>query len=78
METKEYAQKIVKDLLTLPEDKIAEVADFVHFLRKQEQHQGISLSEAGLTREEAFDLRRRLSTFESDWNAPGMDAYDNL
>ena len=64
METKEYAQKIVKNLLTLPEDKIAEVADFVHFLRKQEQHQGISLSEAGLTREEAFDLRESGTGFD--------------
>ncbi|MFQ6072542.1 MAG: hypothetical protein ACE5KT_07570 [Methanosarcinales archaeon] len=78
MDTKEYVQQIVNDLLTLPKDKIVEVADFVHFLMEQVQHQGIPLREAGLTREEAFDLRRRLATFESDWNAPGMDAYDNL
>ena len=28
--------------------------------------------------EGVFDLRRRLSTFEDDWNAPGMEAYDDL
>ncbi len=78
MDTKKYAQQIIDDLLSLPKDKIVEVADFVHFLREQVQHQGIPLEKAGLTREEAFDLRRRLATFESDWNVPDMDAYDNL
>lgn len=32
----------------------------------------------GWTREEALDTRRRLAPFEDDWNAPGMDAYDDL
>jgi DNA-binding protein HU-beta len=39
---------------------------------------GRPLHRAGLTREEASDLRVRLTTFEDDWNAPGMDAYDDL
>ena len=78
MNTKEYTQQLVDELFTLPKDKIITVASFVHFLTEQVQHQGISLSEAGLTREEAFDLRRRLITFENDWNAPGMEDYDNL
>ena len=78
METKEYARQIVDDLYTLPKDKIVEVVDFVHFLKEQVQHKSTPLSETGLTREEAFDLRRRLATFEDDWNASGMDDYDNL
>jgi hypothetical protein len=78
METKEYAKQIVDELLHLPKEKIIEVADFVHFLREKEQHRRTTLEEAGLTRTEALDLKRRLSTFENDWNIPGMDAYDNL
>jgi len=79
MDANEYAQQIVEDMLALPGDKIAEVGDFVHFLKAQAQTSGHApLHETGLTREEAFDLRRRLATFENDWDAPGMDAYDGL
>ncbi len=28
--------------------------------------------------EEVADTRRRLSSFEEDWNAPGMNLYDAL
>ena len=79
MDTDEYTRRIVEEMLALPGDKIVEVADFVHFLKAQAQTHGHTpLYETGLTREEAFDLRRRLATFESDWDAPGMDAYDDL
>jgi lipoate-protein ligase A len=78
MKTKEYAQQIVDELLYLPKEKVIEVADFVQFLRERVQHRKTTLEEAGLTRDEALDLKRRLSTFEDDWNIPGMDAYDNL
>lgn len=78
MDKEKYAQQIANDLLTLPEDRIVEVADFVHFLMEQVQHHSIPLYRAGLTRKEAFDLRVRLSTFENDWNAHGMEAYDDL
>ena len=81
MGANEYIQQIVKDMLALPGDKIAEVVDFVYFRKAQAQAQTpghTPLHEIGLTREEAFDLRRRLATFENDWDAPGMDAYDDL
>ena len=78
MGKEEYVQQIVSDLLTLPESRIAEVADFVHFLMEQVRNHGIPLHRSGLTSEEAFDLRIRLSTFEDDWDAPGMEAYDDL
>jgi len=79
MDTDEYTRRIVEEMLALPGDKIVEVADFVHFLKAQTQTHGHTpLHETGLTREEAFDLRRRLATFESDWDTPGMDAYDDL
>jgi hypothetical protein len=78
MDTNECTQQIMEDMLALPGDKIAEVVDFVHFPKAQAQTSGHTPHETGLTREEAFDLRRRLATFENDWDAPGMDAYDNL
>ncbi|MBC2724794.1 MAG: hypothetical protein HGJ97_19435 [Desulfosporosinus sp.] len=77
MNTKEYTQQIVDDLYALPKDKIVEVMDFVHFLKQQMQNQSIPLCEIGLTREEAFDLRRRLTTFKDNWNASDIDEYDN-
>lgn len=36
----------------------------------------IDLREHGISREQAADLRARLSTFE-DWNDPEMDIYDD-
>jgi hypothetical protein len=39
---------------------------------------GVALEETGLTPEQAADLRWRLTTFEEDWNAPGMEVYDEL
>ncbi len=77
MDKEKYARRIADDLLALPENKAREVADFVHFLLEQLQL-GIPLERSGLTRKEASDLRKRLSTFENDWNAPGMEVYDDL
>jgi len=78
MSTSEYAEQIVDSLLILPEEKIREVFDFVTFLKERLPRQGITLEQAGLTREHAVNLRARLKTFEDDWNAPGMEAYDKL
>jgi len=41
IEMKEYVQQILNDILTLPEYKIIEVADFVQFLKQQLQNKGI-------------------------------------
>lgn len=32
----------------------------------------------GWTKEDAFEARARLISFEDDWNAPGMEAYDEI
>ena len=32
----------------------------------------------GWTPEEVADTRARLASFEEDWNAPGMEVYDEL
>ncbi len=34
------------------------------------------LSDLGIDREQAADLRNRLSTFAEDWQRPEMDVYD--
>ncbi len=38
----------------------------------------VELAAYGLTRPQVLELRERLATFEEDWNAPGMEAYDIL
>jgi hypothetical protein len=78
MSTQHYAEQIVDSLLVLPEEKIIEVFDFVMFLKGRLPQQGLTLEQAGLSREQAINLRARLKTFEDDWNAPGMEAYDKL
>jgi len=40
--------------------------------------QSRSLQEYGFSHSEAMILRQQLATFEEDWNAPGMEAYDAL
>lgn len=39
---------------------------------------GVDPRARGLTVEQVIELRQRLLTFEEDWNAPGMEAYDEL
>lgn len=36
------------------------------------------ISDLGLTKEEAQEIRNRLLSFEEDWNAPGMEVYDEI
>jgi hypothetical protein len=38
----------------------------------------VDLEARGITKEEAQDLRNRLRSFEEDWNAEGMELYDQL
>lgn len=78
MSTGNYAGQIVDNLLILPQEKSIEVFDFVMFLKERLPKQGITLEQAGLIREQAVNLRARLKTFKDDWNAPGMEAYDEL
>jgi len=39
---------------------------------------GVDLVARGWTEQEAADTRARLKSFEADWEAPGMEAYDAL
>jgi hypothetical protein len=57
----------------LPDVNSAEV--IVTFLTNES---AVDLSSYGLTQPQVLELRERLATFEEDWNAPGMEAYDKL
>jgi hypothetical protein len=37
-----------------------------------------SIQELGWTKEQAAEIRHRLASFSEDWEAPGMEAYDDL
>jgi len=39
---------------------------------------GLPIRDLGWSREEALETRMRLRAFEEDWDAPGMDVYDEL
>lgn len=64
MEMKEYVQQILSDILTLPEYKIIEIADFVQFLKQQLQNKGIPLRKTNLTQTEMANLCSQLVSYE--------------
>jgi uncharacterized protein (UPF0335 family) len=41
-------------------------------------HKERSIQDLGWSEEEAREVRASLQSFEEDWSAPGMDAYDEL
>ncbi len=82
---------IKEKIHALPDEQRKEVLQFIEELERnasgeeparsssgnngegeKKQH---DLREHGISREQAADLRARLSTFE-DWNDPAMDIYD--
>lgn len=45
---------------------------------RQTSDRTLLISDLGWSREEALETYARLRSFEEDWNAPGMEAYDDL
>lgn len=37
-----------------------------------------SIAELGWSKEDAWRVRQSMASFAEDWDAPGMDAYDDL
>lgn len=62
------AQALMEKIQTLPVERIAEVEDFVDFIRQREQDQ--SLIRAAAT--------ASAPAFAAVWNNPADDAYDAL
>lgn len=83
---------IKEKIHALPDEQRKEVLEFIEGLERKAsgeeparpssgntmdgEKKQIDLREHGISREEAADLRARLSTFE-DWNDPAMDIYDD-
>jgi len=64
---------------------VLEIGEFRSLLQsagvqvQQLPHAGpLRLSDLGWSGEEALETRLRLRSFEDDWDAPGMNAYDNV
>lgn len=60
------------ELLDQPED-VMEARVIVTFLPNRNGSEGAPT----FTPEEVADLRGKLAAWEEDWNAPGMEAYDD-
>lgn len=75
----------VVDERGVPQSVVLEIGDFKRLLQSAgvqaempEHPKPPLLSDLGWSPEEALDTRIRLRSFEDDWEAPGMDAYDRL
>ena len=53
-----------------------DATDWQASLRLQLTVRPLYVADLGWSREEAWVTRARLSSFEEDWDAPGMDIYD--
>lgn len=72
-------RKVVVDLPPdIPLGK-AEIMIIIQPLKSKRESRGeIDLAARGITLEQAADMRNRVRSFEEDWNAPGMEVYDEL
>ena len=68
------AEKIFQKAQSLPEDAQDKLLDVAEELARE--HPAGILSP--LTLHEAAELRGKLASWEDDWNAAGMEAYDRL
>ncbi len=59
-----------------PEDEQNVIAQLI--LQQIKDSKERRIEALGWSQEEAGIVRERLLSFEEDWNAPGMDAYDEL
>lgn len=59
------------------EPDISESNVIVTFIDRGESEY-IDLQARGISKRDAQNLRNRLRAFEDDWNAEGMELYDNL
>ena len=65
------ADKIFEKARTLLEPAQALVLQWLENLTKR-----TVVSDAPMTEAEAAEMRAQLGSWEQDWNAPGMEAYD--
>jgi len=72
-------RKVIVDLPSdIPLGK-AEIMIIIQPLKTRSKSRGeIDLTARGITMEQAAEMRNRVLSFEEDWNAPGMEVYDEL
>ena len=75
----------VVDERGIPHSVVLEIGEFRSLLqsagvqiRDLPQARPLRLSDLGWSSSDALETRVRLRSFEDDWAAPGMDAYDNV
>jgi len=67
----------------LPPEMEAEVREHIQFLLRSTQIRSrhrprLKLKDLGWTENQIDQARSRLASFEDDWDAPGMEKYDEL
>lgn len=66
------------ELLETPNDVSEDMLVIVTFIQpKAASASEVALSDYGIDREQAAELRARLMPFAEDWEQPEMDVYDN-
>jgi hypothetical protein len=78
MKQSDLTEDLVNSIKSLPDEKVKKVLEYICSLKEPEINENILLEKSGLTQQEAFDLRNRLSTFTEDWNSSEMNIYDKL
>lgn len=73
------SRQVVVDLpADIPLGK-AEIMIIIQPLKSKRESRGeIDLTARGISLEEAAEMRNRVLSFEEDWNAPGMEVFDEL
>ena len=81
MESREHLHQLVD---ILPDSALDEAMRILVSLQHaapradQPQPAPLRIADLGWTQEQAADTRARLASFAEDWNAPGMEGYDDL
>ena len=77
MEPRQHLHQLVD---TLPDSALATAAQWLVSLQglPSEEKPPLLVADLGWTPEQAADTRARLASFAEDWDAPGMEGYDDL
>jgi len=81
METREHLHHLID---TLPDSALETASHLLIELQQPASSGGagrkepFQVADLGWTHRQAAETRARLTSFEEDWDAPGMDGYDDL
>jgi len=76
MELREQLHHLIENL---PDSALEDAAKFLVSLQHPAgAKSSLRVADLGWTQRQAAETRARLANFEEDWDAPGMDGYDDL